>query len=259
MIVNYTTKKIVVVVHIIKKKTEKLLSLLQKKEKQMFEHINNKYALISFIIVFVMLFILLFILRKKNFKLRYGNSELEFGGDTENESHDEDIYPFFTKMLLYRDDDLPLSFNLEKWNQFLGYHVCYILYTNYINFAQKIVHREIKSGCYGIEFMKVLEKSKDDWQKVQLNFNGYPINGIPPLMLRKFHQIRQSQINFLTNWITDIDCCKTYQNEHTKISVMLEVISFALTWIGHDYSTVLKTMNGDLDALCPDPKYIREH
>lgn len=223
----------------------------------MFEHINNKYALISFIIVFVMLFILLFILRKKRLKVRYGNSELEFGGN-EEDSHDEEIYPFFTKMLLYRDNDLLLSFNLDKWNQFLGYYVCYTLYSNYINFAQKIVHGEIKSGNYGIEFMRVLEKSRDDWLNLKLNFNGYSVNGIPPLMLRKFHEIRQSQINFLTNWISDIDCCKTYQNKHTKISVMLEVISFALTWIGRDYSTVLKTMNGDLDALCPDPNYKRE-
>lgn len=224
----------------------------------MFQHINNKYAFIAFIFAFAMIFILFLFLRKRKLRIKYGDSELELGGVSKVESYDEDVYPFFSKMLLYRDNDLLLSFDLNKWNQFLGYHVCYILYTNYINFAQKIVHREIKSGYYGIEFMKVLEKSKDDWQKVQLNFNGFTINGIPPLMLRKFHQIRQSQINFLTNWITDIDCCKTYQNEHTKISVMLEVISFALTWIGHDYSTILNTMNGDLDALCPDPNYTRE-
>lgn len=224
----------------------------------MFEHINNKYAFIAFIAAFVMVFILLILLRKKKLHLKCGNSELEIGGIGEKESHDEDIYPFFTKMLLFRDNDLLLSFDLDKWNQFLGYYVCYTLYSNYINFAQKIVHREIKSGNYGIEFMRVLESSRNDWLNLKLNFNGYAVNGIPPLMLRKFHEIRQSQINFLTNWISDIDCCKTYQNEHTKISVMLEVISFALIWIGRDYSTVLKTMNGDLDALCPDPNYTSE-
>lgn len=225
----------------------------------MFEHINNKYAFIAFIFVFAMFFILFLFLRKRKLRIRYGNSELELGGVSKIESYDEDIYPFFSKMLLYRDNDLLLSFDLNRWNQFLGYHVCYVLYTNYINFAQKIIRREIKPGCYGIEFMHVLELSRNEWQKLQLNFNGFTVNGIPALMLRKFHEIRQSQINFLTNWITDIDCCKTYQNEHTKISVMLEVISFALTWIGRDYSTVLKTMNGDLDALCPDPNYQREH
>lgn len=225
----------------------------------MFEHINNKYAFIAFVIAFAMIFLLLLLLRKSKRRLhfKYGNSEIELGGVSKEESHDEDIYPFFTKMLLYRDNDLLLSFDMDKWNQFLGFHVCYILYTNYINFAQKIVQGEIKAGNYGIEFMKVLEQSKHDWQKIQLNFNGYAVNGIPALMLRKFHEIRQSQINFLANWIVDIDCCKTYQNKHTKISVMLEVISFALTWIGTDYSTVLKTMNGDLDALCPDPNYKR--
>ena len=225
----------------------------------MFQHINNRYAFIAFIIAVAMIFILFLFFRKRKLRIKYGDSELELGGVSKVESYDEDIYPFFSKMLLYRDNDLLLSFDLNKWNQFLGFHVCYVLYTNYINFAQKIIRREIKPGFYGIEFMRVLEKSKDDWQKVQLNFNGFTINGIPPLMLRKFHEIRQSQINFLTGWITDIDCCKTYQNEHTKISVILEVISFALTWIGRDYSTILNTMNGDLDALCPDPTYKREH
>lgn len=225
----------------------------------MFQHINNRYAFIAFIIAVAMIFILFLFLRKRKLRIKYGDSELELGGVSKVESYDEDIYPFFSKMLLYRDNDLLLSFDLNKWNQFLGYHVCYVLYTNYINFAQKIIRREIKPGFYGIEFMRVLEQSKDEWQKLQLNFNGFTVNGIPPLMLRKFHEIRQSQINFLTNWIMDIDCCKTYQNEHVKISVMLEVISFALTWIGRDYSTILKTMNGDLDALCPDPNYKREH
>ena len=225
----------------------------------MFQHINNRYAFIAFIIAVAMIFILFLFLRKRKLRIKYGDSELELGGVSKVESYNEDIYPFFSKMLLYRDNDLLLSFDLNKWNQFLGYHVCYVLYTNYINFAQKIIRKEIKPGFYGIEFMRVLEQSKDEWQKLQLNFNGFTVNGIPPLMLRKFHEIRQSQINFLTNWIMDIDCCKTYQNEHTKISVMLEVISFALTWIGRDYSTILKTMNGDLDALCPDPNYKREH
>lgn len=225
----------------------------------MFQHINNRYAFIAFIIAVAMIFILFLFLRKRKLRIKYGDSELELGGVSKVESYNEDIYPFFSKMLLYRDNDLLLSFDLNKWNQFLGYHVCYVLYTNYINFAQKIIRKEIKPGFYGIEFMRVLEQSKDEWQKLQLNFNGFTVNGIPPLMLRKFHEIRQSQINFLTGWIMDIDCCKTYQNEHTKISVMLEVISFALTWIGRDYSAILKTMNGDLDALCPDPNYKREH
>lgn len=226
----------------------------------MFEHINNKYAFTAFILALILFsvlaIILLFIVRKRKLRLKYGNSELELNDAGKAESYSEEIYPFFTKMLLYRDNDLLLDFNPDKWNQFLGYHVCYILYSNYINFAQRIIRREIKHGQYGIEFMHVLDNTNRDWQKVQLNFKGYTINGIPSLMLRKFHKIRHPQISFLANWISDVDCCKTYQDEQIKISVMLEVISFALTWIGKDYNTVFKTMNGDLDALCPVPDNI---
>lgn len=231
----------------------------------MFAHINNRYAFIAFILTIIVLTLLLIIalyllIRKDRYiRFRYGNSELELLGGKKkldnNESCNEHLYPFFTKMVLYRDNDLLLGFDLTKWNEFLGYHVCYILYTNYIEFAQRLIADEIVDGKIGLEFMKVLEISKKNWLEADLSFNGYKLKGIPPLMLKKFHQIRQNEINFLTEWISDVDCCALYQNKKTKKAVILEILSFALTWIGRDYTKILITMNGDLDRLCPDPDY----
>lgn len=80
----------------------------------MFQHINNKYAFIAFIFAFAMIFVLFLFLRKRKLRIKYGDSELELGGVSKVESYDEDIYPFFSKMLLYRDNDLLLSFDLNK-------------------------------------------------------------------------------------------------------------------------------------------------
>jgi hypothetical protein len=90
----------------------------------MFQYINNKYAFIAFSLVVTLFFILFLLLRKRKLRIKYGNSELELGDVKKTKSYNEDFHPCYSKMILYRDNDLPLSFDLNKWNQFLGYHVC---------------------------------------------------------------------------------------------------------------------------------------